>query len=333
MPNVLVTCGGMWVGLVLQLKQAMRRVPPLRDGRLLVADRCALTPAGCFADAAFQVPEVAHPLYVERLLDLCLQQDVRVLVPHLDIDLDHLAPQLGQFAQVGTVVVCPPPDLVELCRDKARFEAFARQERLPCPRSYPADALREELFPLFAKRRRGSASVGAGVCRSLAEARAALEREPELLFQEWMADREASVDAYIASGGRCTVRVPRWRDKVTGGEAVRSHTFRCAAVCGLADRTLAALARAGLRGPLNIQIFAGEAPTLIEVNTRLGSASLLSNLATGGRFYAAVLQEACGDASEGDPDDYQEGLGMYRYWGEVFHDGDQALAFFPPREA
>ena len=50
MPNVLIPCGGRWVGLVLRMKRAMAEVPSLRTGRLLVADRNASNPAGFFAD-------------------------------------------------------------------------------------------------------------------------------------------------------------------------------------------------------------------------------------------------------------------------------------------
>lgn len=329
MSNLLVTCGGRWVGLVLQLKQAMRQVPILREGQLLVADRSELTPAGCFADIAVKVPDVGHADYVERLLDLCLRHDVRVLVPHLDIDLDRLGPELGKFEAVGTTVVCPPADLVDLCRDKRRFDAFARQEGLACPRSFSAESLRDELFPLFAKPRLGTGSVGARVCRSLAEAGAALQQSLDLVFQELVVGMEATIDAYISRTGRCTVRVPRIRDRVTDGEAVQTTTVRSPALAALADRTVAALARRGLRGPLNVQMFTASEPILIEVNTRLGSGSVLGNMATGGRYFASILQEACGMTCQGEPDDYQEGLQLYRYWGEVYHKGNHTLALLP----
>ena len=331
MANVLITCGGRWVGLVLQMREAMRRVPALRGGRLLIADRAALNPAGCFADASLVVPEAADPLYVDHLVELCCRHAVRVVVPHLDIDLDRLAPHRERFAAAGATVVCPPPDLVDLCRDKRRFAAFAQEEGLPFPRAYAANGLREEMFPLFAKRRRGSASVGSGICRSLAEAQAALRHFPDLLFQEVIEGVEVSVDAYVSRAGECTVRVPRLRDRVVDGESVRSHTIRSPTASALADRTIGALARLGLRGPLNLQLFAGDRPTLIEVNARLGSASLLANMATGGRLFTSVLGEACGLASDGDPDDYQEGLHVYRFLGEVFHDGVQPLRIFPAR--
>jgi hypothetical protein len=100
----------------------------------------------------------------------------------------------------------------------------------------------------------------------------------------------------------------------------------------VADRAIAALAGRGLWGPLNVQLFAGEGVNLIEVNARLGSASVLSNQATAGRYFASVLHEACGGECDGDPDDYRDGLHLYRYWGEVYHDGSAPLAFLPFRD-
>jgi carbamoyl-phosphate synthase large subunit len=331
MSNVLLTCGGHWVGMVLQLKQAMQNVPALREGQLYVADRANITPAGCYADAAFRVPDVADPLYADRLLELCTEHRIRVIVPHLDIDLDRLVPDLERFAAIGTTVVCPSADVVDLCRDKLRFDAFARSEGLPCPTSYPVGSLQAEVFPLFAKRRRSSASVGACLCRSLEAARTALEQYPDLIFQEVLQGQEVSVDAFISSQGHCTIRVPRLRDKVVGGEAMQSHTIRSAPLANWADRTTSALARQGFRGPLNLQFFFGDMITLVEVNARLGSASVLANAATKGRYYSSVLFEACGGVSEGDPDDYQEGLYLYRYWGEMYHNNTLPVAFVPPR--
>src|SRR5688572_30095131 len=255
--NALVTCGGGAVGMVLQLQKALRGIPALRGGGVFVADRAAMPPAAPFADATFVVPPIDDDAYVEHLLDICRDHVVRVLIPILDVDLERLAPHRGRFADQGTTVVCPPPPLVDLCLDKGAFERFARREGLPHPATYDASTLRAELFPLFAKRRRGFGSIGAGVCRSLADAEAALARDPDVIFQELVVAPELSVDAYIAMSGRCIVRVPRVRDKVVGGEARQSHTVRSAAVAHLADRTIEALARHGLRGPLNVQLFGG----------------------------------------------------------------------------
>jgi carbamoyl-phosphate synthase large subunit len=309
----------------------MEDVPILRGGRLLVADCDPLNSAGFFVNGTLVVPPAIHPHYVDRLLEVCRAHDVRVVVPHLDLDLDRLAPQQWQFTDAGIALVCPRADLVELCRDKVAFQHFARQEGLPQPGTFAPEDLKDDRFPLFAKRRGSTASTGSGVCRSPAEARAALERYPDLIFQELVEGPEVSVDAYVSVQGRCIVRVPRLRERVLAGEAVQSRTIRDAAAADLADRTISALARRGYRGPLNVQLFSTEPPLLIEVNARLGSASVLADQATDGRLFSAILREACGDVCGGDPDDYRDSVRLSRYWGEVFHDSDGPIQFSPPR--
>lgn len=326
---MLFTCGGKWAGLVLQLREAMRRVPALSGGKLLVADCAALTPGGCFADGVVKVPPAGDPSFVGCLLNACASRNVRVVVPHTSLDMGYLAPEVGRFAEHGISLVCTSPELLELCYDKERFAGFADTEGLAQPRSCAAEEFEVARYPLFAKRRRGYGSLGSGIVRSPADARAALAHDPELIFQEFVDAPEATVDAYIAADGRCPFRVPRIRDKIADGEAMRSHTFRQAAFNELVDRTIAALARRGLRGPLNVQAFVGERPLLIEVNPRLGSGSVLGNAATGGRYFEALLREACGETAGGDPDDYRAGLFLYRYLGDMFHDGSGVVSLIP----
>lgn len=319
--NILITCGGRWVGLVQQLKLAMRSVPQFRDGRLLVADQSELTPAGHFADQACVVPPATRADYADALLDLCRREQVRVVLPHTDIDLEPLAAHQAEFARAHITLVCPAREIVELCNDKLKFSAFARQERLCQPQTYSIDSLTPDRLPVFAKRRHSFGGVGSTVCRTTEVAAQALQDHPDMLFQEFIDADEVSIDAYVNSARRMIVRVPRMRDKVIGGEAVRSHTIRDPAVVELADRTIAALARHGFCGPLNVQVFHQSPPKLIEVNPRLGSACLLANVATGGRFFTAILRDAIGIVPEGDPNDYQDNLHLYRYSGALFYDG------------
>ncbi len=331
--NVLVLCGGKWVGLVLQLKRAMREVAELHDGRIFVADKAPLTAAGSFADASFIVPSVSDPDYVDCLIDICSRHAVRVVVPLIDLDVARLAPQSDRFLAIGTTVVCPTTDLVETCLDKNQFERFANEHGLDHPQTYALDELDLAPFPLFFKRRRGFGSIGSGMCESPSEARAFLDRTPDLIFQEYITAPEVSVDAYISAAARCTVRVQRIRVKVLGGEAFQSRTIKSQAVRKLASRTIDALAARGLKGPLNVQMFDGDRPTLIEVNTRLGSGSVLSNQASGGRLFRSVLTEACGGSCEGDPEDYKEDLQLLRYFGDVFCNGSEPAQFCPSRDA
>ncbi|NUQ65431.1 MAG: ATP-grasp domain-containing protein [Pirellulales bacterium] len=327
--NILVTCGGKWVGTVLQLRQAMQEVPLLQNGRLYVADRAAITPAGHFADGSFVVPPIGHPDYIDSLLEVCRRAEVRVLLPLIDIDQVRLARHGKRFSEAGTTLVSPPAEPVELLFDKDCFHRFAVAADLPVPKRIALEELETADYPLFYKPIRGYGGIGAGRCNSLAEARRACSCRDDLMFQEFVGAPEVSIDCYISPAGVPTVRVPRIRDKVVDGEVMQSHTVRLPDVNALAIRTLEALAGRGVSGPVTVQVFAAEEPMLIEANPRLGSGNVLSNVATGGRLLRSVLAGACGLPVIGDPDDYRDGLYLYRYLGDVIHDGSAPFQVFP----
>ncbi len=331
--NVLLTCGGKWVGMVLRLRKAMENVPPLVGGKLVVADKAAITPAGTFADDAEVVPSIDDPRYVEALLDLCQRGSIRVLVPIVDVDLVRLAPHAARFSAIGTTVVAPSAPLVDLCFDKDEFHRFSVSNELNPPRRYQTDELGLADYPLFYKRVQGFGSVGSGSCETEGDARRALADFPDLIFQERVEAAEVSVDAFVSQEGRCAIRVQRVRDKVVGGESWQSHTINDSQVRNLAQRTIVALVEHGFSGPLNLQVFKTDPPKLVEVNPRLGSASVFSDFASGGRLFASVLRAACALSVDGDPDDYSVGLHLYRYLGDLYHDGSRVVeATAPVRE-
>jgi carbamoyl-phosphate synthase large subunit len=327
--NLLITCGGKWVGFVVQFREAMKRCAGHGTSRIIVASSDDFTPAGCFADAAAVVPPIADEHYVDALLEVCVREAVTVVIPMIDLDLSRLTPHLDRFAKLGAHVVCPPPDVVELCFDKLRFARFVESIGLRHPVTVEADALGELTAPVFHKRRFGYGSIGAGVCDSLAAARALARTNPDLIFQDVIHAREISVDAYVNRDGRCVIAVQRLRDKVVAGEAYKSHTVRLPTVSQAAEQMIAALASRGLRGPLNLQVFDTDPPTILEVNARLGSACVLSNVATGGRLFDAVLAEATGGTAGGRPEDYTVGLALNRFLGDVFHQGSKLVAIKP----
>lgn len=328
--SVLVLCGGKWVGMIIQLRDSMRKIPALRDGMIVVADKSTVTPAGCFAEMSVVVPPISASDYVDRLVEICVSLGVRVVVPLIDLDLERLSPNLRLFEDIGTSVVCPSQSLVDLCMDKRLFEEFVKSEGLPYPTTYQPQDLETASYPLFYKPSRGYGSRNTGMCSFPGEVRRVLSEHSDLILQEYLVGDEVSVDGYISASGKPLVCVPRVRDKVVGGEAYQSHTFESRNAHDLALRTMKALSGRGLRGPLNIQMFlTKQGPYLIEVNTRLGSGSVLSNVASGGRLFGSVLMEACGVVCDGDPHEYQSDVTLYRFLGDVFHTGPDVVKVVP----
>ncbi|GAB6187875.1 ATP-grasp domain-containing protein [Thermopirellula anaerolimosa] len=332
-PNVLIPCGGKWVGHVVHVREAMAKIAAFRDGRVFVADLQPLTPAGCFADAAFQVPPVRDAAYVPALRELAIKHAIGLILPLIDIDVMALAPHRSALAEDGVHVVCPSPELAEICFDKRRFHDFARSHHLAVPRVFAAEELASAAFPLFAKPARGFGSIGAKVCPDRASSEKSLQERPDLVFEEYLEGVEFSVDLYVSRSTAPVVSVVRQRDKVVGGEAYQSHTVRRPDVRSLARECAAALASVGYWGPLNVQIIVGPGgPAIIDVNPRLGSASLLSNAATGGRLVWSILYEASGGLCGEVDDDYVVGLSLTRYLGEVYHLEGRAVRVDPPSQ-
>lgn len=330
--NILITCGGKWVGHVLQLRRAMADVPELAGGKVFVADRAAVTPAGEFADKSFVVPSVDDPRYIYALLQLCRRHQVRVLVSVVEFDVACLAHHKEAFAEIGTHAVVPPATVAGLCFDKRQFHQTALAAGLPVPRMWTAKDLDEAEFPVFAKPSRGYGSIGAQLCRYRTEAEVLAGRRKDLVFTSYLRGEELSIDALIGRNGRCLAAVQRVRDQVVGGEAYRSHTVFREEAEAISHQVIKLLAEHGHFGPVNIQVILGEESGVIDVNPRLGSAVLLSNMATRGRLFCTLLHEACGREMTGDPNDYLRDLSLYRFLGDVFYQGSQVVGVFPEAE-
>ncbi len=330
--NILITCGGKWVGHVLQLRQAMAEVPELTGGKIFIADRAAVTPAGQFADGNFVVPPIASDDYIEALFEICRKHRIRVLVPLIDIDVVRLAPHKEGFGRCGTAAILPPEPIAELCFDKAAFHREATAAGVQTAPMWTEATLDRAAFPVFAKPQRGFGSIGARPCADLPEARRAIadagERGP-LVFERLLEGDELSVDTYIGRDGRPSVAVQRIREQVVGGEAYRSRTVFRPEAWEMAQKAIRFLAERGHRGPVNIQMILGTESGIIDVNPRLGSAVVLSNMATGGRLFRTMLAEACGHDADGDPTDYVRDMRLYRFLGDVFYRDDVPLAVFP----
>lgn len=316
--------------MVLQLRQAQRHVTQLRDGRLMVAAMIPLTAAGCFADETFVVPPVADEGHVAAMIAACDERRIRVVVPLVDQDVERLAPARDAFAAIGTTVVAPPAELVRLSRDKLAFEQFVGEVGLPVIRSYAPADIDSGCYPLFYKRRFGFGSMGTGICRTPEEREQLTRADSSLLFQPFVSAPEYSVDAFVSRSGRCVVCVPRLRAKVVGGEAHQSRTVDAPGVHAVALRCLEALASRGFSGPANVQVFGTDPPVVIEANLRLGSASVLGNVATDGRLFQAMLREAVGDTVDGNPSDYRVGVQLDRYLGDLFSTEGRVEQILPP---
>lgn len=156
--NVLLTSAGRRSYLVRYFQEAMEG-----QGQVFAANSVADSTALAVADRAFVSPLIRSEEYVPWLLELCRTNDVGLVVPLFDLDLQQLAHARPLFEDAGVTVVVSSPSVVELCQDKWRASEYLVANGLQSPDAYLSvdDALSAGIqFPAFVKPRWGTGSIG-----------------------------------------------------------------------------------------------------------------------------------------------------------------------------
>ncbi len=102
--NVLFTSAGRRVSLLKHFKHAMSELG-LAEGKVIACDAGDSAPASFIADIALSVPRIDSPDYIGKLLEICQQYRVDILIPLIDTDLIILAKTKSRFESIDTRVL------------------------------------------------------------------------------------------------------------------------------------------------------------------------------------------------------------------------------------
>ena len=86
MKNILISSGGRRVSLVRAFKTELKKVYP--ESKVFVVDATPqLSAAAQIADDAFEICKIQDKNYTKRLLEICVENDVKLVIPTLDTEL------------------------------------------------------------------------------------------------------------------------------------------------------------------------------------------------------------------------------------------------------
>src|SRR5690554_347194 len=154
--NVLVLSAGRRVELVQAFQQALQRYFP--ESKVFTTDlRPELSAACQIADLSFKAPRVTAPEYTDFLYELCVKNNIGLVVPTIDTELQVLANSRDRFESSGINLIISSPELIAVCRDKRKTaETYARLN-ITQPKIYERTNI---TFPCFCKPYDGSCSIG-----------------------------------------------------------------------------------------------------------------------------------------------------------------------------
>ena len=245
-------------------------------GLVIATDCSELAPALYDADKYFVVPRMNEEGYIDEILSICKENNIKAVLSLIDPELSLLAEYKQDFLDIGTIPIISDYDVVEMCFDKYSMYKFFVQNEFKTVRSYIdkeefyKDVEAEIInYPVFVKPVRGSASINISKVNSKEEVELLFSRFDNLMIQEFMDGTEYGADVYIDMISNEPVAIfTKEKIKMRAGETDKSVSIKDEKLFELIKEFVK---KAGFKGIIDIDIFKVNGEYYIsEVNPRFG---------------------------------------------------------------
>jgi len=160
--NILLTCVGRRNYIVDYFREAL--IP--YNGKVFAANSIRESSGLVAADYAIIVPSIHSAHYVDLLMELCLTNGIKAIIPLFDLELPILARAKAQFYTKGIRAIVSEPNVVEICNDKLETYRFLSEHGFGVPQTYTSSSdARHALcqgqlkYPVIIKPRWGTGSI------------------------------------------------------------------------------------------------------------------------------------------------------------------------------
>lgn len=284
------------------------------------ADFDRTCPASFFLDGLFEVPFKIDDAYITRLLEICTNKKIDLLIPLIDPELLPLAKAKEHFSKIGTTVMISNEEMIEISRDK--FKTFERMNQIgiPSPKTILGKDLASDSisYPIILKPRSGSSSKGVFVIKDKNELPSPnIYKNENYIAQELIKGYEVTVDILSDGHGRCIEGVQRKRLKVRGGEVERAITIKHRHLHSIVEKLVEQMMPFGV---INVQFIFDEIKQrylLMEINPRFGGGYPLAYYA-GANYPKMLIKILAREEIEHTPMSYEEDKYMLRYDEAVY---------------
>lgn len=274
------------------------------------------------ADEHEIVPKVSEPGFKDRLLQICKEYNVNMLIPTHSVELSFYSSNQKSLEEIAVRMMVPSVKSLETCDDKVKIANFFHEFNVKCPREYDLTDIKSipgNHFPLFIKSRFGSGSSYARKISNYDELNFYLERTPTPIIQEYIEGVEYTINVISDFEGRVVGALPIKRLRVRGGLAIVAETELNLRLIQETKRIVEAL---HLVGSSNVQVIVrNKEQIFIEVNPRFASGSLPLAVASGLNIPLIMVKLMLGELIP--KLSLQNGKKMIRYWDFIIVDKAQ----------
>ncbi len=315
--NILFTSVGRRVSLIKHFRRALRELQI--EGRIIGTDASNQSPAFYSTDKSYEVPLIEAAGYIPRLLELCSQEKIDVVIPLIDTELLLLAQNRRRFEDAGIKVIISTPEVVEIGMYKSRTYGFFKKNNINTPALFSPEhiATGEYRFPLIIKPDDGSAGKMVFKVADSEQLMFFSRYVPNAIVQEFITGDEYTVDVFIDYAGMVRCIVPRLRIEVRAGEVSKGLIVKNDSVIKAARKVAECLH--GALGCITLQCILDTDARIkmVEINPRFGGGVPLS-IEAGADFPKWTIQMVLGQEIGDVAGAYEDGLMMLRYDDAVF---------------
>lgn len=287
-------------------------------GQVMATDCSKLAPALYDADKHFIVPRVDEEGYLDTILKICKENNIKAILSLIDPELGVLAKHKQDFLDIGTTPIVSDYDVIELFFDKYKTYEFLVENNFKTVKSYAdKEKFYEDVekkvidYPVFVKPVRGSASININKVYSAEELEVLFSQHDNLMIQEFMDGIEYGADCYIDMISNEPVAIfTKEKIKMRAGETDKSKSIKDEKLFNLITEFIKI---SGFKGIIDIDIFKVDGEYYIsEVNPRFGG-GYPHGYEIGVNIPKMIIENVIGNQNKNVIGEFEEDTYMMKY--------------------
>lgn len=140
------------------------------------------------------MPPIVSDKYVSVLKDVCVKEQVALIIPTIDPELPLMAEIKEDFLIINTKILISDGKVIKTCRNKINTCHFFQKLGIATPRTYTALKDVPNKFPVFIKPVDGSSSINAFKAENKQEMDLFFQYVPKPIIQEYIDGWEYTID-------------------------------------------------------------------------------------------------------------------------------------------
>lgn len=273
--NILFLSVGRRVELIKEFKKTANLLKI--KSKLITADISVYAPAIYFSDKSYQVPKNTSSLYIKSIIDICIKENIKLVIPTIDTELKILAKFKNEiFEKTGAFVLVSDIRVISICQDKLLSQKFFESNGFSVPKLYNDfnNDLNKIKYPLIIKPSSGSSSENVFKIENSKELRFYMKKVSNPIIQKFEEGEEYSIDVFLDFFSNIITIVPRLRMETRAGEISKGKIVKDRVIIQEIKKLMKILKPIG---QITVQLIkTKDGIKFIEINPRFGGGAPMS---------------------------------------------------------